>query len=64
MDVALNKKFVVSEGKTFSIRADAVNILNTPVWGNPNTAINNNNFGKITTAGGARTVTISARIDF
>jgi hypothetical protein len=64
LDVALNKKFVVSEGKTFSIRADAVNILNTPVWGNPNTAINNNNFGKITTAGGARTVTISARIDF
>jgi hypothetical protein len=64
MDVALNKKFVLTEGKTFSIRADAVNILNTPVWGNPSTNINSTNFGKITTSGGARTVTISARIDF
>ena len=64
LDVALNKKFVLSEGKTFSIRADAVNVLNTPVWGNPTTNINSANFGRITTAGGARAVTISGRIDF
>jgi len=64
LDVALNKKFVLTEGTTFSIRADVVNILNSPVWGNPTTNINSANFGKITTAGGARTVTISGRFDF
>jgi len=64
LDVALNKKFVLGESRTFSIRADAVNVLNTPVWGNPTTNINSGNFGKITTAGGARSITLSARIDF
>jgi len=64
LDVALDKKFVLAEGKTFSMRADVVNILNTPIWGNPNTNINNSAFGRITSAGGARTVTISGRFDF
>jgi hypothetical protein len=64
MDLALSKKIVVSEGRTFTIRADAVNALNRPVWGNPTTNINSATFGRITSAGGARTVTITARLDF
>jgi hypothetical protein len=64
LDVALNKKFVLTEGKTFSIRADAINVMNSPVWGNPNTNINSSSFGRITTAGGARSITLSARFDF
>ena len=64
MDAALQKKFVIDEAKSFTIRADAVNVLNTPVWGNPNTDINSNAFGRITTATGARTITLSGRIDF
>jgi len=54
----------------FTIRADAVNVLNRPVWDNPNTDINSNSFGRITqhpmnpNITGARTITINARIDF
>jgi hypothetical protein len=63
-DAALTKKIAISEGKSFTIRADAVNILNKPIWGNPNTDVNSNLFGRITTATGSRTITISGRVDF
>jgi hypothetical protein len=66
--MALQKRTRFGEGKTFTIRADAVNVLNRPVWDNPNTDINSNTFGRITqhpiTTTGARTITINARIDF
>jgi hypothetical protein len=38
--------------------------LNRPIWGNPTTNINSTSFGRITTAGGNRTVTLNARFDF
>jgi hypothetical protein len=63
-DLSLAKRVQIREGIGFTIRADAVNVLNTPQWGNPNVDINNVNFGQITTADGARTVTINARLDF
>jgi hypothetical protein len=63
-DAALSKRVRIGEGKSFSIRADAVNILNHPVWGDPNTDINSNSFGRITTATGSRTITLGARVDF
>ena len=43
---------------------DAVNVLNRPTWDNPTTDINSASFGRITGAGGTRTITINARIDF
>jgi hypothetical protein len=64
VDAALSKKVQIDENRSVTIRADAVNFLNRPVWGNPNTDINSNAFGRITTATGARTITISARVDF
>jgi hypothetical protein len=64
MDAALTKRFRIDERKSFTIRADAVNFLNHPVWGNPNTDINSNGFGRITTATGNRRITVGARIDF
>jgi len=64
LDVALTKRIQLREKTTFTIRADAVNVLNTPQWGDPNTDINSTSFGRITSAGGSRTVTINARIDF
>jgi len=66
-DMAMEKKTRISEGKTFTIRADAVNVLNRPIWDTPTAAnmdINSNSFGRITTATGSRTITINARIDF
>jgi hypothetical protein len=64
LDVSLSKKIAIDESRTLEFRADAVNALNKPVWGNPNTNINSANFGRITTATGARTITFTARLDF
>jgi hypothetical protein len=63
-DMAFEKRTRISEGKTFTIRADAVNILNRPMFANPNTDINSASFGRITSGDGARTITINARIEF
>ncbi|MCU1337010.1 MAG: hypothetical protein JWO19_2591 [Bryobacterales bacterium] len=61
---AVNKQFRIRESKTFSVRADVINLLNKPQWGNPNTSINSASFGRITTATGTRTITFNARFDF
>jgi hypothetical protein len=63
-NASITKTVRMSEGKTFSLRADAVNVLNKPQWGNPSTDINSTTFGRITTATGNRQVTLNARIDF
>jgi len=63
-NMAATKSVRISEDKKFTIRADAVNILNKPQWGAPNTNINGTTFGRITSALGNRTVTLDARIDF
>jgi len=64
LDMAMQKRTRLTEGTTFTIRADAVNVLNRPIWNNPNTDINSATFGRITGAGGTRTITINARVDF
>jgi hypothetical protein len=64
LDMALQKRTRLTEKTTFSIRADAVNVLNRPMWDIPNTDINSATFGRITTATGARTIVINARVDF
>jgi hypothetical protein len=64
LDVAMSKSVTFREGMEFTLRMDAVNLLNTPQWGNPNTDINSNNFGRITSAGGQRTFTLNLRVDF
>ncbi len=63
---AITKSVRLTENKTFTLRADVINVLNKPQWGNPNTAINGSTFGRITTVLGGiqRLVTINARIDF
>ncbi|MBI2151031.1 MAG: hypothetical protein HYU27_10580, partial [Acidobacteria bacterium] len=63
LDMALSKRVRIGEGKSFTIRADAINFLNTPQWNNPTTDINSGNFGRITGASGSRTFTLNARID-
>jgi hypothetical protein len=64
LDMALMKRVQIREGLSFTLRADAVNVLNKPQWGAPNLNINSSSFGRITTATGARTITINARVDF
>jgi len=64
LDMGLSKRVQIDESRWFELRADVINILNTPQWNNPNTNINSSNFGRITGAGGNRTVTINARFEF
>jgi hypothetical protein len=65
-NAAITKSVKFAEGKTFSIRADAFNVLNKTQWGNPNTNVNGTTFGRITSVVGnvQRLVTLNARIDF
>jgi hypothetical protein len=64
-NASATKSIRISEGKTFTLRADAVNVLNKPTWGNPSTNFNGTTFGRITAnTGTARMVTLNARIDF
>jgi len=64
LDMALQKRTRITEKTTFTIRADAVNVLNRPMWDNPNTDINSSSFGRITSAGGTRIIILNARVDF
>jgi hypothetical protein len=67
-DMSLAKKVQLYENVVFTLRGDAISILNKPNWGNPTVNINSNIFGRITSVnsnnGGNRQITISARVDF
>ena len=64
LDVNLSKRVTITERANFELRADVLNILNTPQWGNPNMSINSTSFGRITSASGNRTFTLNARLNF
>jgi hypothetical protein len=64
LDMNLIKRTRITETKEFEIRVDAVNILNHPNFGVPNTNINNVAFGRITSAQGNRRFTLGARLNF
>jgi hypothetical protein len=49
------------------LRADAINLTNTPQFANPNTDINSTNFGRITTTAtgtSPRLVVLQMRVSF
>jgi hypothetical protein len=64
LDVNLMKKIPLREGKEIQIRADAVNVLNSPVFASPDININSTNFGRINNAVGNRVVLLTGRINF
>ncbi len=49
IDANLLRRFEFKEGKTFEFRLDLINALNHVLWENPNLAIDNANFGRVTT---------------
>jgi hypothetical protein len=71
-NASASKVVKVTERYTVTLRADAVNVTNTPQWGySPtsgllgiNTNINSTSFGRITSAAGNRMITFYARFDF
>ena len=63
-DMNLLKRVRIDEAREFELRCDVVNVLNHPVFGVPNVDMNNAQFGRITTAGSGRRVTMGARLNF
>ena len=47
LDMNLVKRIRLDEVKSFEIRIDAIDILNTPYWNNPNVDINSTSFGRM-----------------
>ena len=69
---SMSKRFKIRERYTLNLRADAINLTNTPQWGYSttsgllgiNTNINSPSFGRITSAAGNRQITFYVRLDF
>jgi hypothetical protein len=64
LDMNLLKRVTVSESKDLELRIDVVNVMNHPVFGNPNLDINSSSFGTISSAGDGRRFTVGARLNF
>jgi hypothetical protein len=58
------KSFGVGVGRRLQVRADIFNLLNRKNFNNPQQAITNVDFGRITGAGGARTLQFGGRLTF
>jgi hypothetical protein len=61
-DAALQKSIPIYERLRFSLKAEFFNLPNVVNWGAPVTDINNPSFGKITSAGSARTGQLSGTL--
>src|SRR5262249_47209218 len=55
-DLNILKSFRIYESLQLQLRADAINVLNKTVWGDPDTNINSTTFGRITTSGAGRII--------
>jgi hypothetical protein len=64
LNATMAKNFAIGSARRLQIRADAFGVLNKKDWSNPSSAINASDFGRITAAGGSRTLQIGARLTF
>jgi hypothetical protein len=64
IDMSLLKGFRIKERFTGSLRLDSFNSLNRVNLNNPNTDLNNNNFGRVTGAADARNYQVSLQFRF
>jgi hypothetical protein len=65
VNMSLVKAVRIRENVKFEIRADASNLLNSPIWANPGTNMSApTTFGVITTTGFARRLLLGARLAF
>jgi len=63
-DMALTRSFQVREAQKMEIRAEAFNVTNSLRKGAPNTVLNQNTFGQITTSGDARVMQLTLKFIF
>ena len=64
VDAALWRTFPLRESLKMDFRLEAFNVFNHARFNNPNTTINNNNFGKITTAQDPRILQAALKFNF
>jgi len=65
LDVSLFKNFQLNESTRLQFRAESYNITNTPTFGNPNGALGNASFGRITsTLGTPRQIQFAMKVLF
>ena len=63
-DVNLIKRIAAGEGRYIELRFDAIDMTNSPHFGNPNADMNSVNFGRITSATGNRILVAGLRFSF
>lgn len=64
LDASLFKIFKMSERFNLEVRGEAFSVTNTPQFNNPNTALQDANFGYVTGAGGARNLQLGLKLNF
>jgi Carboxypeptidase regulatory-like domain/TonB dependent receptor len=64
LDGSVFRSFDIRERMKLQFRGEAFSAINTPRWNDPNTDITSSNFGKITGAGGARSMQFSVKLLF
>lgn len=63
MDLNLSKQFRVTEGSNFLLRAEFINLTNTPIFGAPN-ATQGTTFGFISSSNPGRQIQLAAKFNF
>jgi len=63
-DASLHKQLAIHERHRVTFRAEFFNALNHAVLSNPNTALNNPNFGRILSASGGRNIQLALKYAF
>jgi hypothetical protein len=66
LNLQASKPVVINRERNIvmTFRADAINLLNKPIWGTPTLNIDSTSFGQITSASGSRTVNLTLRVAF
>jgi len=72
IDGAVEKRFPLAESRSISFRAEAFNLLNHPIYGNPSGNTSSGSFGRITSilnagatgTGTPRRLQFALRLDF
>ena len=64
LDMAMSKTIQISEVRAFELRVQANNVFNTVYFTGINTTVNSLTFGRVTSAGSMRRVTLVARFRF
>ena len=64
VELSLAKNFRITEGSRLQLRAEMFNALNHVNLGGPNGSISSPQFGRITSAGGMRSMQVGMRFQF